>query len=403
MKRICSRPAFARTFLLCTAIGFGPGCGSPGSIGSPGPASGGTGGGGGNTAGTTGGGGTGGLTITVTLEDAASGGAGGAIDGGLPGIVIDGGQPIQSCGSTIITPEREQVDIFIVLDRSGSMYYSIAEDCYCAPSIGGGTTSPLCASSVNCTNRWDAVSSALSLTMGTVTTINWGLEMYSTPNAATSCTVTGTPQVPFGATNSAAAVQSAILRGAPAGNTPTAAAITAAAAYVPTVTDGLKKAILLATDGAPNCKDGQLNTFDDMPATLQAIGAAYALGIPVYVIGIGPSVGNLDSMAAAGGTVTYYAATSPQQLADALAKISKIVATTCTFQTPMAPPDDSRVYVYVEKKLIAGDSSNGWMFGATDSTIVLTGTYCQDMLAGNTTDVQVIFGCKDEPPPPVIP
>ena len=39
----------------------------------------------------------------------------------------------------------------------------------------------------------------------------------------------------------------------------------------------------------------------------------------------------------------------------------------------------------------------------TSSTIVLTGTYCQDMLAGHATGVQVIFGCKDEPPPPAIP
>jgi hypothetical protein len=375
--------------LLCLA------CGSPGSVGPPG--SGGTGG----DVGDAGSGGIGGgVTFTGVLQGGSPGSGGIIIDGGGS---IDGGPPAMVCGSTVITPEREQVDVFIVLDRSGSMYYSIAEDCYCAPSIGGGTTGPLCANTTNCTNRWDATSSALSLTMKTMTTIHWGLEMYSTPNAVNSCTVAGAPQVPLGTANSAAAVQSAILRGAPAGNTPTAAAITAAAAYVATVTDGLKQAILLATDGFPNCYGGQINNIEDMDATLLAIAGAAALGVPVYVIGIGPSVGNLDSMAQAGGTGSYYPATSPKQLGDALDAISKIVATTCTFETPMTPPDDSKVWVYVDKNLVAEDPVSGWAFGATSSTIVLTGSYCADFMAGTTKDVQVIFGCKDEPPPPIIP
>ena len=393
MMRISYGRAFACTYVVCHGLCLA--CGSPGAVGTPGRGVGGSGGGGGAT---TASGGTGGLTITLAPQGGSIGG--GTIDGGF---AIDGGPPAISCGNTTITPEREQVDVFIVLDRSGSMYYSIAEDCYCAPSLGGGPTTPLCASSVNCTNRWDAVSSALSVTMATMTTINWGLELYSTPNAVNSCTVSGAPQVALGTINSAAAVQSAILRGAPAGNTPTAAAITAAAAYVPTVTDGLKQAILLATDGAPNCNGGVPNPTDDLPATLTAIGAAYALGLPVYVIGIGPSVGNLDSMAAAGGTGSYYAATSPKQLSDVLNAISKIVATTCTFQTPMSPPDNSKVWVYVDKQLVTESATDGWTFGATSSIVVLTGSFCQNMLAGNTTNVQVIFGCKDEPPPPIIP
>jgi hypothetical protein len=373
--------------LLCLA------CGSPGSVA---PA--GTGGSGGGV-GDTGSGGGGGFTFTGVIVDGSPGSGGIRIDGGG----IDGGPPAVACGNTTITPAREQVDVFIVLDRSGSMYYSIAEDCYCAPSIGGGTTSPLCANTTNCTNRWDAVSSALRATMNTMTTINWGLEMFSTPNAANSCTVAAAPQVLLGTPDSAAVVQSAILRGAPAGNTPTAAAITAAATYIATVTDGLKQAILLATDGYPNCFGGQINNIDDMDATLLAIAGAAALGIPVYVIGIGPNVEKLDSMAKTGGTGSYYPATSPKQLGDALNAISKIVATTCTFETPTPPPDDSKVWVYVDKTLVAEDPGSGWTFGATSSTIVLTGGYCTDFMAGKTADVQVIFGCKDEPPPPIIP
>jgi hypothetical protein len=52
---------------------------------------------------------------------------------------------------------------------------------------------------------------------------------------------------------------------------------------------------------------------------------------------------------------------------------------------------------FVQPLVVTKDVNNGWTFS---STIVLTGTYCQDMLAGHTTDVQGIFGCKDEPPHP---
>jgi hypothetical protein len=175
--------------------------------------------------------------------------------------------------------------------------------------------------------------------------------------------------------------------------------------YVQTVKDGNSKAILLATDGMPNCVGGKVNENDDMPATTAAVAGAYAAGIPVYVVGMGPqqSITNLNLLAVAGGTIQYYPADSVQALSDALAAISKIVSTTCEFQTPMAPPDDSKVYVYVDKKFVDQSVDNGWTFGATDSDIVLTGTYCSDMLAGVTSTVQIIFGCADYIPPGNIP
>jgi len=385
--------------LVCAgslAVLAGMACGSPGPIGAPG---GGAGGAGGAAGAAPASGGTAGLSFTGLLPSGSGGVGGAAIDGA---VALDGGLPDVLCGTTTITPERETVDVFIVLDRSASMYYSIAEDCYCEPSIGGGTPSPLCATPVGCTYRWGAVSSALKQTMSTMTTIDWGLEMYPTPGGG-ACTVSVLPQVLLGTPNSASAVSSAISRGAPTGNTPTAAAVTAATAYLTTVADGRKQAILLATDGFPNCRGGDILSTDDLDATLVAIAGAHALGYPVYVIGIGPSVGNLDNMAQAGGTGSYYPATSPQQLGDALDAISKIIATTCTFETPMPPPDDSKVWVYVDKQLVGESPTDGWMFGATPSTIILTGSYCDRFLTGLAANVQVIFGCPDEPPPPIIP
>jgi hypothetical protein len=190
--------------------------------------------------------------------------------------------------------------------------------------------------------------------------------------------------------------------------TPTAAAVNAARMYLEQVTDGNDKVILLATDGEPNCKNGKAASDDDMPATADAVAASAAEGFPVYVVGIGPTqaLANLDQLAQVGGTGHFYPADSAQSLADSLATISKIVSTTCEFQTPMVPPDATRVYVYLDKTLInqvAASTDDGWMFGATSSDIVLTGNFCSNLLAGAASTVQIIFGCKDYIPPIDIP
>jgi hypothetical protein len=72
----------------------------------------------------------------------------------------------------------------------------------------------------------------------------------------------------------------------------------------------------------------------------------------------------------------------------------------------MSPPDDSKVYVYVDKTLInqvATSTDDGWMFGATSSDIVLTGSFCSNLLDGAASTVQIMFGCKDHIPPIDIP
>jgi len=143
-----------------------------------------------------------------------------------------------------------------------------------------------------------------------------------------------------------------------------------------------------------------------MPATLAAVSSAYGNGFPVYVIGIGPAqaLANLDQLAVVGGTDHYYPVYTPQKLADALNTIEKIVQTTCEFQTPMTPPDPTKVYVYVNKTFVEQSADNGWTCGNPScSDIVLTGTYCADMLAGSPSKVQIIFGCKDYIPPGAIP
>lgn len=378
--------------LACLGVGIlSWGCSSPGQVGTGGGATG------------SGGGGIGGVTLNTTPEGGVSGAGGDTTGGGASGTT---GSVEGTCGDTTITPNRAPADILIVLDRSASMNYSISADCYCSVGAGGTGQGQVCPNAAGCTDRWTSVKSAVSQTVTANTSINWGLEFFAAPSTSSTngdnCAVSMIPQVEI-TSASAAAVQAQIAGTSPSSYTPTASAINAASMYLQTVNDGNPKAILLATDGEPNCGSNRTSTASDLPNTIAAIQSAASFGFPVYVVGIGPSVTNLDSMAQAGGTTNYYPATSPQDLTSALDKISKIVALTCNFQTPQTPPDVSQVFVYVDKNLVTQNDPNGWTFGATTSDIVLTGTLCDSVLAGQASTVQIIFGCPGYIPPDIIP
>jgi hypothetical protein len=58
----------------------------------------------------------------------------------------------------------------------------------------------------------------------------------------------------------------------------------------------------------------------------------------------------------------------------------------------------------VNKQLLKKDASDGWKYGASTTQIELTGSYCQDVLDGKETKVQILFGCPGAPPfDPVLP
>ena len=106
---------------------------------------------------------------------------------------------------------------------------------------------------------------------------------------------------------------------APGGNTPMAAAVRAATLYLSALADGNSKAILLATDGVPECAEGQSSPVPaDLEDAIAASAAASRAGFPVYVIGAGPAAAALDDLARAGGTGTHYPATSLDQISERL-------------------------------------------------------------------------------------
>ena len=301
-----------------------------------------------------------------------------------------------NCGKITVKTTRNPVDVLLVLDRSGSMAYSIADDCYCSdPDTRYGS---LCPDTTNCSTRWSAVSSALKTTLSTSSYVNWGLKFFPSAGAGQNCTVDPAMEVPVAAT-SASAVQSAVDNVAWEYCTPTAAALNAATNYLKGLNDGNDKFILLATDGQPNCGGARPSAgTTDLPGATQAAQAAYTAGFEVFVVGIGPDLTALTQLAQAGSgnTLDYYQVSSPQDLAKALSSISKLVGS-CSFKSDEAPPDPNNIAVYVNGKRVDQDSGNGWTFGSDPQEILLTGDYCSQMSTGNGADVQILFGCPGQP------
>jgi hypothetical protein len=304
-----------------------------------------------------------------------------------------------NCGMASQKTKRLPADVLLVLDRSSSMNYSIAEaSCYCSQADVAGGFGSICKDTTNCKTRWNSTKDALKSTLTNSTYVNWGLKFFMTPKAA-ECGVTPDPEVPIGA-DTAAKIQEQIDGTDQSLSTPTTAAINAAVAYLKTVDDANKKFILLATDGEPNCGTsartgkGDINTVDVEGATA-AMTAAKAAGFTAYVIGIGPSISNLTKLAQAGSGRDYFPASSPEQLAEALSSISTIVGS-CSFASQESPPDPNNVAVYVNKQQISRSDNDGWKYGTSDKEIVLTGKYCDAIQNGTETDVQILFGCPGE-------
>ncbi len=344
---------------------------------------------------------TGGIRSTGGAQ--ASGGATGR--GGTP--VAGGRGPAQQGGAVAATTtctgevtgaraNRDPADVLLVLDRSGSMVTEIDSNCRCDPSTA------TCNNTWSCPSRWESLVEGIGNAMSATPFLHWGLKLFGSPGSA-SCVVTGGVEVPIGP-DSAAEIQTRIAATRPDLGTPTAAAMKASTEYLRTLTQTNSKVILLATDGEPNCASSGSSPGSggsDMEGALEEISAARDLGILVYVIGIGPSVPNLDAFAQAGGTGRYYPAGSHDDLAAALVSVSK--AALCTFSLASAPPDPANVAVYLDGSVVSRDASSGWSFGRDSQTILLHGSSCARALDEPDSIVEAVFGCGSPLPPRTLP
>lgn len=267
-------------------------------------------------------------------------------------------------------------------------------------------------------SKWDAARDAL----GTVVTsldgsVELGLMLYPDDRGGDVCQE-GSVRVGVAANNASSIVNT--LNGTePNGGTPTATTLVEAMGVLDGLSaEGGARAVVLATDGGPNCngsldgntcrcvapnpedcQDFSENCLDDV----NAIGAATGLnaaGFPVFVVGI-PGAESftdvLNALANAGGTAqagatAFYDANSSADLATALEDIAIRVGA-CRFDLPQNV-SAADVTVKVNGGDVARDTTrvNGWDL-VDPNTVELFGVPCQEAVNGGAgaATVDIVF------------
>ncbi len=355
-------------------------------------------------------------------SDDPNGGAGGA--GGLGGIIAtgspgasDGGVVFgaNACVAEPLKGEPIPVDIYIMFDQSGSM----------ATQVGAGT-------------RLDAVRAASTsfLTAPESRGLGVGIGYFGHfAIGATSCNPTdyATPAVPIATLPDVApSVLASLDHIAPTGETPTGAAIRGACSYTQEYQrthPGHVVFLLLVTDGVPEAPvsmaHGCAPTLEDaVQATTECRTRSPGSGPPIktYVLGVGPSLQNLQQIASAGGTDKTYLVEGgnvTEQVLAALNQIRLAASIRCELQIPAAPAGKvldlnfvNLLYTNPQGKRTAlfntGDSAGcassggGWFYDdpARPQKIVLCESTCNIVKYEIGGQLDYAIGCKTIVPPP---
>lgn len=285
---------------------------------------------------------------------------------------------------TSVTPE-----VMLVLDRSQSM----------SASFGTGS-------------RWSTVVSALEVALPSVDSeMALGLTLF--PSSGVECSAPSSPSL-LPATGQVSALLSSLRVSTLAGGTPTADALDVAASGL---TGSGPRAMVLATDGLPNC-NASLNAAScacptgscvnsvrciDDARTLDRLSAWSNAGIPTWVIGIGGDVTGsalLDAMAVAGGrpaasSPKYLSALSATELRDAFIDIRDELSA-CSFTSPSVPDLGGSIVVTLDGEAVPQDASgtNGWTWSSERrGELSLRGAWCAKAIASGTGVLTVSVTC----------
>lgn len=186
--------------------------------------------------------------------------------------------------------------------------------------------------------------------------------------------------------------------------TPTHAALKMVLAFYRGFMDGVKERyVLLSTDGAPNCQ-GVSNACGETESVVTMLRSD---GVQTIVLGIDADASTaaacLNRLALAGGVPRpggpphYYAADDPAALEMYLKEIiGGLAKPSCFVDLTMAPPDPSKVAVFLDGKQIPWDPArmNGWHYDpANPLRIVIYGSHCKAVQSHSVKDIGVQFGC----------
>jgi hypothetical protein len=371
-------------------------------------------------------------TFTAPRDDAGNSSAGDAgvdIDIGEPEICPDLDAGTVYCGTEVIPVDVERLNLYFVIDSSGSMDQ---------PIVG----TPL-------TRYKAAFVAAVELLRKIGHRVHYGAALSPGPLEADACeageevfeTVAGDPSC-FAKSGEDGPVLTSFRRRLagihPEGGTPTAATLEALRPKLV----GLEgeTVVILATDGAPNCNgdemcdvdscipnieglsldtpdgvvacDGDFNCCDpnvvedagynciDDTRTEDAVAALSDEGVPTYVIGLPGSEAYaelLGTLARAGGTargddVDYFPTEDTDALNEALLEIGLEVTVSCEQTLDREPAHADQVNVYFDDDLVEYDEANGWSW-VDEQTIALNGEACDTLKSGDILSVQVVGGC----------
>jgi hypothetical protein len=298
------------------------------------------------------------------------------------GDACDPDPPPMTCGDQVATATRAKANVFIILDKSGSM------------DDNNKWTQATQALNQIATNLWDQ--------------LRFGFALF--PGLGGGSCAAPSIQLAMG-DHTAAEIQAAYAPASPGGYTPMRLALQTAfdGDWVSDPADPgdatRSKAVVFITDGQPNCAP---NPSDDDTAANVAAQAArfFAIGVPVYVVGFGSGVDPaiLDAVAMAGGTDApgaslYYQANNGAELEMTLSDIGSMLVS-CTLVLDSVPPDPTKIYVKVNGASIARDDPNGFTYDPATNTITVQGTTCDQLRGSAAPSFEVLFGCAGGGPIP---
>lgn len=395
--------------------GTGTGGASGGSAGAGGSATGGSpsGGSAGSPSGGSGGspsGGSGG-----SPSGGASSGGSGALDAGIPDVTFSYDGPVEddgsigdACAATTVKAEPAPLDMFIMLDNSGSM----GSDC----NIGQSTASKWCYA-VNALSQFFQ-----GAPTGTGVALQYFPKCWKSTAECTSGASCAVAEVPLGQLpGNLSPLQTSLNANAPLGGTPMEAALHGIAKYTTQNQQAGRVMIgIFITDGVPEGCTTNVNTLAGIVQTHLTTDK-----IKTFVIGMdGADFGTLDSIAAPGGAsphTQYCGGTSPcysynvgngnpAAFTAVLAAIQKS-AVACQFSMPTT---DGGIIDYgkVEVTYAAGGvppvqklpkvtnaaactSAGGWYFdnNATPKSILLCPSSCTVVQLDTKAKIDVSLGC----------
>jgi uncharacterized protein YegL len=308
------------------------------------------------------------------------------------------GDDLQACATSTLDGKTTPVNIVVALDISGSMCEGVEDPRRDCNAVG---------------SKWQLTKKALTTFFKDPTQKDVSASIITW--AGSSCSGFDKPVNPANvALPDAANSLVNALTMTPNGGTPTVAAIKGAQAYAQTVLaakPGEKVVIALATDGEPtDC--GSVSQ-----AATQA-GATKASGIPVYVIGVGPSLDNLNAIAAGAGTNNHKAFLVQRNVEVEFAKAMQEIkgnALGCSLKMPTAPAGEKldltkvnltfktnngtvQTVPYSQDCSVAG----GWKYmpsAQAPESIELCTNACNDIKVNDKGQLSVVLGCATKTGP----